>query len=189
MADKDVVQALFYIEPKTPHNRVQHIGCRLVLTEKLIHAGFTRGGVFNLPDGRVEVLIEGSKRDIETFYQEAKENLVRWLEEKTDNKERLKQMIGNPGITLSALEFKSGLLILDVGLFSHSLEMNQLEKGVDVYYTLMQAFRENSAAYQELMGAFKHNSEVFRQNSGIYGELRDTIKGLNRLLDEKLSKS
>ncbi|MCX6768627.1 MAG: acylphosphatase [Candidatus Micrarchaeota archaeon] len=189
MANEETIQALFYIEPKTPRNRVQHIGCRLVLTEKLIHAGFTKGGVFNLPDGRVEVIMEGNRRDVETFYQEVKENLVTWLEEKTDNKERLKQMIGNPGIAVSSLEFKSGLLILDVGLFSHSLEMNQLEKGVDVYYTLMQAFRENSAAYQELMGAFKQNSEVFKQNSGIYGELKDTIKGLNRLLDEKLSKS
>jgi acylphosphatase len=164
MANEETVQALFYIEPKTLHNRVQHIGCRLVLTEKLIHAGFTKGGVFNLPDGRVEVLIEGNRRDVETFYNEVKENLVRWLEEKTDNKERLKQMIGNPGITVSALEFKSGLLILDAGLFSHSLEMNQLEKGVDVYYTLMQAMRENSKAY---------------------GELMETIRGTNRLLAEK----
>ncbi|MEW5995974.1 MAG: acylphosphatase [Candidatus Micrarchaeota archaeon] len=165
MAREETVQALFYIEPKTQHNRVQHIGCRLVLTEKMIHAGFKKGWVFNLPDGRVEVLIEGNRKDIETFYSEVKENLVRWLEEKTDNKERLRQMIGNPGIAVSTLELKSGLLVLDVGLFSHSLEMNQLEKGVDVYYNLMQAIRENSKAY---------------------GKLENTIEGLNRLLDERV---
>lgn len=178
MANEETVQALFYIEPKTPRNRVQHIGCRLVLTERLIHAGFTKGGVFNLPDGRVEVLMEGNRRDVETFYQEVKENLVRWLEEKTGNKERLKQMIGNPGISVSGLEFKSGLLILDVGLFSHSLEMNQLEKGVDVYYTLAQAIRENSGAYGELKGALRENSDA-------YGELKKTLEGLNRKLGEK----
>jgi len=163
MANEEVVKALFYIEPKKPHNRVQHIGCRLVLTEKLIHAGFTKGGVFNLPDGRVEVLMEGNRRDVETFHQEVRENLVRWLEEKTDNKERLTQMIGNPGITVSALEFKGGLLILDVGLFSHSLELNQLEKGVDAYYTLAQAIRENSGAYGELKNALRENSAAYEK--------------------------
>lgn len=165
MAEKETVQALFYIEPKEAHNRVQHIGCRLILTEKLIRAGFTKGGVFNLPDGRVEVLIEGNKEDIETFYREVCENLVAWLEEKTDNKERLKQMIGNPGINFSQLEIKQSLRVLDIGLFSHSLELNQLEKGVDVYYNLTEAFKENSAAY---------------------GELKNTIEGLNKLIDKKV---
>lgn len=139
MAGKEIVRALFYIEPKEEHNRVQHIGCRLILTEKMIHAGFTKGGVFNLPDGRVEVVLEGDKTDIETFHQQVHENLVKWLEEKSTNKERLKSMIGNPGITVSGLEIKNSLMVLDIGLYSHSLEMGQLEKGVDVYYELKEA--------------------------------------------------
>lgn len=136
---EEIVRALFYIEPKEAHNRVQHIGCRLILTEKMIHAGFTKGGVFNLPDGRVEVLLEGERKDIETFHEDVQRNLVRWLEQKTDNKERLNALIGNPGITVSSLEIKSGLRILNIDLFSHSLELGQLEKGIDAYYDLRDA--------------------------------------------------
>lgn len=136
------VKALFYIEPKEEHNRVQHIGCRLLITEKLIHAGFTKGGVFNLPDGRVEVVLEGNKNDIELFYEGIKKDIVKLLEARTQDKDRLKQMIGNPGITLSPLEYKDNLRILDISLYSHSLEMAQLEKGVDVYYDLTDAIKK-----------------------------------------------
>ncbi len=138
------VRALFYIEPKEEHNRVQHIGCRMLITEKLIHAGFTKGRVFNLDDGRVEVLIEGKQKDIELFYNEVKEHLIEWLEARAKDKEKLKRMIGNPGIVLSKLEFKENLRVLDIGLYSHSLEMGQLQKGVDVYYDLMVAINNLS---------------------------------------------
>lgn len=138
------VKALFYIEPKEEHNRVQNIGCRLLLTEKLIHAGFKKGGVFNLPDGRVEVILEGNKKDIELFYEDIKIHLVEWLSERSENKERLKKLIGNPGICFSGLEFKESLRVLDIGLYSHSLEMGQLQKGVDVYYDLMVAINKLS---------------------------------------------
>lgn len=172
MAKEEIVRALFYIEPKEAHNRVQHIGCRLILTEKMIHAGFTKGGVFNLPDGRVEVLLEGEGKDIETFHREVQKNLVRWLEEKTNDKERLEKMIGNPGIRVSEVEVKEGLIVLDIGLFSHSLELNQLEKGVDVYYNLMGVIRENAANSKELASSSS--------------ELNTTLKGLNEILSKKL---
>ncbi|MBN2121844.1 acylphosphatase [Candidatus Micrarchaeota archaeon] len=150
MAKEEIVQAVFYIEPKEVHNRVQHIGCRLILTEKLIRAGFKKGGVFNLPDGRVEVVIEGEKKDVEAFYENVTNNLVKWLEEKTSNKERLQSMIGNPGITFSPIEIKGNLRVLDIGLFSHSLEMNQLENGVDVYYELTGAIKGLSGVLEKM---------------------------------------
>ena len=136
------MKALFYIEPKEAHNQVQHIGCRLLIAEKLIHAGFTKGGAFNLPDGRVEVVLEGKKKDIETFHAEIQADIVELLESRAQDKERLKRMIGNPGIRVSALEYKDNLRVLDIGLYSHSLEMAQLEKGVDVYYDLTDAIRK-----------------------------------------------
>jgi len=49
------VKALFYI---TGEN-VQHVGCRLKVISSLIRAGFKKGGAFNLPDGRMEVVLEG----------------------------------------------------------------------------------------------------------------------------------
>ncbi|MEA3254352.1 MAG: acylphosphatase [Candidatus Altiarchaeota archaeon] len=54
---------------------VQHVGCRLRVTSALIHAGFTKGGAFNLPDGRVEVVLEGDREDIEKAHREISEHL------------------------------------------------------------------------------------------------------------------
>jgi acylphosphatase len=147
--DPTNVKALFYIEPKEEHNKVQHIGCRLLIAEKLIHAGFTKGGAFNLPDGRVEVVLEGDRKDIELFHVEIQKHLVELLEERAHDKDKLKRMIGNPGITVSKLEFKDNLRVLDIGLYSHSLEMAQLEKGVDVYYDLTDAIKKLTTLIDE----------------------------------------
>jgi len=141
-ADPSNVKAVFYIEPKQAHNQVQHIGCRLLIAEKLIHAGFTKGGAFNLPDGRVEVVLEGEKKDIELFHADIQKHLIDLLEARAQDKEKLRKMIGNPGIVISKLEYKENLRVLDIGLYSHSLEMAQLEKGVDVYYDLTDAIRK-----------------------------------------------
>jgi acylphosphatase len=143
------VKALFYIEPKEEHNRVQHIGCRLLIAEKLIHAGFTKGGAFNLPDGRVEVVLEGGKKDIELFHSEIQRNIVELLIARAQDKERLKKMIGNPGIRVSQLEYKDNLRVLDFCLYRHSLEMAQLEKGVDVYYDLTDAIKKLTTLIDE----------------------------------------
>jgi acylphosphatase len=159
------VKALFYIEPKEEHNQVQHIGCRLLIAEKLIHAGFRKGGAFNLPDGRVEVVLEGEMKDIELFHAELERHLVEWLEAGTGDKERLKRMIGNPGITLSKLEYTDNLRVLGIGLYSHSLEMTQLEKGVDVYYALTAAIKEQtnaSSRMTNLLDKINTNLEISR---------------------------
>jgi acylphosphatase len=161
------VKALFYIEPKEAHNRVQNIGCRLLLTEKLIHAGFKKGGVFNLPDRRVEVVLEGEKKDIERFHSDVQEHLIEWLEDKAKDKEKLKKMIGNPGIVVTDLDYKDGLLILDIGLYSHSLEMSQLEKGVDVYYDLVATIKESISVSKELRGDLKEQTTISKYLSSV----------------------
>ena len=43
----------------------------------------------------------------------------------------------------------SGLRVLDIGLFSHSVELDQLSKGVDVYYELTDAIRELKQVIKE----------------------------------------
>ncbi|MDD2666605.1 MAG: hypothetical protein PHD13_05210 [Methanocellales archaeon] len=133
------MKALFYIEG----NHVQHIGCRLTVTTKLIHDGFKKGGAFNLPDGRVEVVLEGSKDDITHAHREIKENLISWLEESARDVEAIKNMIGNPhpNIKVTDLDFDDNLVVLDIGLFSHSLTFDQIYKGVDVYKELTTAIR------------------------------------------------
>jgi len=128
-----MAKALFYIEGK----HVQHVGCRLVITRHLIHVGFTHGGAFNMPDGRLEVVMEGEDEQIKAAHKEISENLVSWLERDADDREKVKKLIGNPGIHVGELEFKDNLLVLDIGLFSHSLTFDQIYKGIDVYAHLV----------------------------------------------------
>ena len=52
----DMAKAVFYLKG----SKAQFEGNRLMLTSKLIEHHFEKGAVFNLPDGRVEIIIEGS---------------------------------------------------------------------------------------------------------------------------------
>lgn len=132
-------KALFYISGKN----VQHVGLRLTITTEMIHHGFTKGGAFNLPDGRVEVVLEGNKDDITKFHEYIQDNLVNILKSKTKDKEELIRRIGNPGIKVEGIEFRGDdLLVLDIGLFSHSLTFDQVYKGVDVYSELTIVLKE-----------------------------------------------
>ena len=130
-------KALFYIEGKN----VQHIGCRLLVTKRLIHMGLTKGGAFNLPDGRVEIVLEGSEEQIKNTHNDVKENLVSWIKQSAEERQDLNRLIGNPkpDVRITGLEFNDSLLVLDIGLFSHSLTFDQIYKGVDVYKDLTKA--------------------------------------------------
>ncbi|MDO8634468.1 MAG: hypothetical protein Q7K34_04225 [archaeon] len=134
-----MAKALFYVEGKTVP--VQHEGVRLIITKNLIHMGFTKGGAFNLPDGRVEVVLEGDKQKLIEAHKEVKENLLQWMLQASQDKEKLKEKIGNPGVKVSDLEFNDNLLVLDIGLFAHSLAFDQIYKGVSVYKELSKAIR------------------------------------------------
>jgi len=116
------VKALFYISGKA----VQHVGCRLRVTSALITAGFEKGGAFNMPDGRVEVVLEGRKEDIERVHKDISDNLISWLKKDADDVNKLVEKIGNPGIKVSDLEYDEDILVLDIGLFSHSLTFDQI---------------------------------------------------------------
>ena len=108
----------------------------------MIHAGFKKGGAFNLPDGRVEVVVQGEEEQIKKAHKEISDNLVDWLIKEADDREALKEKIGNPGIKVSPLEYNDDILVLDIGLFSHSLTFDQIYKGVDVYKDLAQAINQ-----------------------------------------------
>ncbi|MBI5060915.1 MAG: hypothetical protein HZB67_01230 [Candidatus Aenigmarchaeota archaeon] len=134
-----MVKALFYIKSeKTP---VQHEGCRMIVTTFLIHKGFTKGGAFNMPDSRVEVVLEGDKERLIAIHKEIKDNLYEWMKRASGNAEKLRKRLGNPGVVVSDLEFDEDLLVLDIGLFSHSLTFDQIYKGVSVYKDLSEAIK------------------------------------------------
>ena len=140
------MKALFYITGE----KVQHVGCRLKITSTLIHAGFKKGGAFNLPDGRVEVILEGDKEDIERVHGEISEHLIEWLKKDADDVDKLVKQIGNPGIKVTELEFNDDILVLDIGLFSHSLTFDQIYKGVDVYMGPAEAIKELNETLKDM---------------------------------------
>ena len=131
-------KAIFYVTGK----EAQHVGCRLKITSALIHAGFKKGGAFNLPDGRVEVVLEGEEEQVKKVHKDISDNLVDWLIKDADDREGLKKRIGNPGIKVTPLEYNNDIIVLDIGLFSHSLTFDQIYKGVDVYRDLTAAIKD-----------------------------------------------
>lgn len=79
-----------------------------------------------MPDGRVEVVLEGRKEDIERVHKDISDNLISWLKKDADDVNKLVEKIGNPGIKVSDLEYDEDILVLDIGLFSHSLTFDQI---------------------------------------------------------------
>ncbi len=116
--------------------QVQHVGCRLTIVKQMIHKGFTKGGAFNLPTGEVRVVLEDDKEKIESFHKEVEDNLIEWL---TKENEELHKKIGNPGIEVKPIVYDEKILVLDIGLYGHSLTFDQIYKGVDVYKELITA--------------------------------------------------
>ncbi|MEW5996147.1 MAG: hypothetical protein AB1657_00955 [Candidatus Micrarchaeota archaeon] len=130
MADEGEVKALSYIEPKTEKNRVQHIGCWIVILQEMIKRNFRRGNVFSLDDGRVEVLVQGSGIDIALFHSYIRDNLYGLLLESKNSEEGKKLVIdavGNPGFNVTDIELKPQLVVHGLALASHSLELDQFE--------------------------------------------------------------
>ncbi|MFH0862736.1 MAG: acylphosphatase [Candidatus Altiarchaeota archaeon] len=100
-------KALFYISGK----QAQHIGCRLTVTAEMIHAGFLRGGAFNLPDGRVEVVLEGRRQDIESFHERMDGGgLAELIIQRANDQDAVRKLIGNPGLIVYPLEYRDDIL-------------------------------------------------------------------------------
>ncbi|MDI6860031.1 MAG: acylphosphatase [Methanocellales archaeon] len=105
-----MTKARFYISDK-----VQEVGYRPLIMEKILNSDL-EGTAKNLPDGRVEVLLEGEKEKIEAFFEEIKK-------EKPEHAE-------NP--TFSKLTFDETLFVPKAMRSSQALMLGQLGKGVDV---------------------------------------------------------
>ncbi len=142
-----MAKAVFYLSgPK-----VQHEGNRLLMASKMIEHGFEKGAVFNLPDGRVEVLLGGPKEKIEEFHNIAKNDFIEWVKPKAVDHEDVKKQIGNPGIRFSELDFDDDLFVHELEIYGHSLTFDQIYKGVDVYKELIQAIKDVRKDVSELL--------------------------------------
>ncbi|MBD3261202.1 MAG: hypothetical protein GF334_05885 [Candidatus Altiarchaeales archaeon] len=182
-----MVKAVFYLKGKN----AQHEGNRLLMASKMIEHGFEKGAVFNLPDGRVEVLMEGPKEKIVQFHSMASRDFESWVKAKAKDHKTVKEQIGNPGVKFTSPEFDDDLLVHKLEIYGHSLTFDQIYKGVDVYKDLKEQMRENSGVYKDLKTQMKENSGVYKdlktqmkENSGINKDLRRAIHKLNESQDK-----
>ncbi|MFQ5888264.1 MAG: acylphosphatase, partial [Candidatus Hydrothermarchaeales archaeon] len=130
----------------------------------LIEFGFEKGAVFNLPDGRVEVLLGGPKEKIKEFHNIVLENFIHWAKAKAKDHEALKKQIGNPGIRFSELDFNEDLLVHKLATYGHSLTFDQIYKGVDIYKNLVAGYNKQINVQQELTQAIKELRESLEKN-------------------------
>ena len=157
-----MTKAVFYLSGPKAH----HEGNRLLMASKMIEHGFEKGAVFNLPDGRVEVLLEGPKEKIQDFHRTSKRDFTAWVKAKVKDHKEVKKQIGNPGIRFSDLDLNNDLLVHKLEIYGHSLSFDQIYKGVDVYKDLRDQMRENSRVYEELVHAIRElRQELQKRNS------------------------
>jgi acylphosphatase len=154
-----MAKAVFYLSGE----KAQHEGNRLLMTSKMIEHGFEKGAVFNLPDGRVEILLEDSQEKIEGFHAMTKRDFVAWVKLKLVNQEAIKKQIGNPGINFSELDFNDDLFVHKLEIFSHSLTFDQIYKGIDVYKNLVDGYNQQTIVQQELIQAIKGLDETLQK--------------------------
>lgn len=133
-----MAKAVFYLTGPC----AQHEGNRLLLASKMIEYGFGKGAVYNIPGGRVEVLLEGPKEKIEVFHKTAKRDFEAWVKAKARDSNDVKEQIGNPGINFTDLDFDDDLIVHKLEIFGHSLTFDQIFKGVDVYKELNKEIRK-----------------------------------------------
>jgi len=115
-----MAKARFYIK-----DRVQEVGYRTFITEKILNSDL-EGSAINLPDGRVEVKLEGEK-----------EHIIQFVEELKKEKPELAK---NPEIT--PLEFDDSLVVPEAMRSSQSILCGQFTKAVGHVEHMGEAMKE-----------------------------------------------
>lgn len=142
--------------------KAQHEGNRLLMASKMIEFGFEKGAAYNLPGGRVEVLLEGPKEKIIDFYNMAKRDFESWVKAKAKDGKAVKEQFGNPGVRFTSLDFDEDLLVHRLEIYGHSLTFDQIYKGVDVYKDLKTAIYVLNESQDRFQETHAENTEVLR---------------------------
>ena len=88
-----MAKAVFYLSGA----KAQHEGNRLLMASKMIEFGFEKGSVYNLPGGRVQVLLEGHRDKIEEFYKITKRDFFDWVKAKAKDNKAYERTDWKPG--------------------------------------------------------------------------------------------
>src|SRR3989338_5847324 len=96
-------------------NGVQDVGYRLFIMQKILNSTLTGGTAINTPDGRVKVLLEGEREEIE--------QLIKELEQEHP------ELAKNP--TRTSAEYNPLLHVPDIMRSSLALQLGQFQKSVE----------------------------------------------------------
>src|SRR3989338_3191215 len=96
-------------------NGVQDVGYRLFIMQKILNSTLTGGTAINTPDGRVKVLLEGEREEIE--------QLIKELEQEHP------ELAKNP--TRTSAEYNPLLHVPDIMRSSQALQLGQFQKSVE----------------------------------------------------------
>src|SRR3989338_5580160 len=107
---KNMTKCILYVK-----NGVQDVGYRLFIMEKLLNSPMKGGAAINMPDGRVKVLMEGHKDEIEHLITELKTEFPKHAEK----------------VTISEPTYNETLYIPDKMHASQALQLKQFEKSVE----------------------------------------------------------
>lgn len=118
-----MVKARFYISNKLA---VQDVGLRVIAVSTMMEMQFKNGTAINLPDGRVEVLVEGKEEKIKKLQNKILERLKLQLKEL--GYEEQMQETKNP--TCSEITFGIDEDIPKLMESSQQLVLDQIGKGV-----------------------------------------------------------
>jgi len=111
-----MIKALFYTSGgKNPYEVSRTIA------KYLMECGFTKGGAFRMPDGRVEVVLESDKEKLINAHR------------------RIKKY---SGIEVNKLEFRDDLLVFPIKRYMTPFDFNQICNGKDVFTELKESFED-----------------------------------------------
>jgi acylphosphatase len=145
-----MVIARFYIE-----DDVQGVGYRPFILEQIFNFDLN-GAPKNLLDGRVEVVVEGRKEDIEDFYEYLKA--------------KLPPAARNPGA--SEIEF-GDFHVVDRRDVALALNLNQWNTAIPVVIEIN----------KNVVGLGKEMREGFAEMHGGFTEMREEFKHMNQTLE------
>ena len=146
------------------NSRLADEGIRLTLTDKMIREGIVYASVENIGSKRLIIKLGGSSRDeLEGFRKLIEDNFESWMSEGRMGGERLKRILGNPGLTYTENVYDDELFVLPVGLHSHGLQCEQLRKGVDVFEDIAETNKGLRDANQGLVEEMRRHAVLFEK--------------------------
>ncbi len=161
-----MAKARFYIQ-----DNVQEVGYRSFVIEQILDSDLN-GTARNLPDRRVEVLLEGEKEHILDFIERLKKEKP--------------ELAKNP--SLAGIEFNDSLIVPDIMKSSQALLCGQFSKAVIHVIGIEKGIGELKEGFGELNQEFRELKEGFGELNQEFRELKEGFDKLPERIAAELKK-